>query len=236
MNVQRSAPRVSTGFAGAIALAAASTAYGTVVQVAIPLDFNVAAGTATAPPVNWDVNGDGINDFTFTYRFPNTATGSGVIWQANMNPFTGSSATNGVLGYQGAFVRYAEAFTLGTSFGPTPPTNTPVVSFSTATQVTLGSRYLSGSVPSFYGGFATGPTPPGTQAYVGFRFSIGGQTNFGWLLLSVNAGSIDFVSAAYETTPNTAIVAGAVPEPSTLAFLSLGAVGVLGAISRRRRA
>ncbi|MBS0659815.1 MAG: PEP-CTERM sorting domain-containing protein [Verrucomicrobia bacterium] len=227
----------TSGLAGAMVLAAGSSAYANIVTVATPADFNVAAGTASVGPVLWDVNGDGATDFQFTYRYPNTATGSGVIWQANMNPFTGTQATNGALGYQGTFIRYAEAFTLGTIFGPTPPANTPAVSFpTTSTQVTLGSRYLSAGTPSYYGGFATGPTPPGTQAYVGFRFTIGANTHYGWLLLSVGPGSIDFVSAAYDNTPNTPIAAGAIPEPSTLAFLSLGAVGVLGAVARRRRA
>lgn len=223
------------GVTGAMALAAGTTAYANIVTVATPTDFVVAPNTNTVGPVNWDVNGDGTIDFQFTYRFPNTATGSGVIWQARMDPATGTSATNGVLGYQGNFVRYAEAFTLGTTFGATPPPNTPAVSFSTTSFVVLGSRYLSNNVPSYYGGFATGATPPGTQAFVGFRFNIGANTHFGWLRLSVGPGSIDFVSAAWENTPNTAIAAGAVPEPGTLALLSIGAAGVLGTVIRRRR-
>lgn len=236
MNLNTRSLRAPTGFAGALALAAASSAYGNIVVVSTPADFNVAAGTVSVGPVLWDVNGDGTNDFQFTYRYNNTATGSGVIWQAQMNPFTGSGATNGILGYQGAFVRYAEAFSVGTSFGLTPPANTPAVSFSTGATVILGSRYLSADVPSYYGGFATGPTAPGTQAFVGFRFLAGGQTLYGWARLSIGPGSIDFISAAYENTPGTSIAAGAIPEPSTLAFLALGAVGALGAISRRRRA
>ena len=137
------------GVSGAIALAAGTSAYANIVSVAVPADFNVAAGTASVGPVTWDVNGDGTADFQFVYRFPNTSTASGVIWQANMNPATGLQATNGALGYQGAFIRYAEAFTIGTVFGATPPANTPAVSFpTTSTQVTLGSRYLSNSVPS----------------------------------------------------------------------------------------
>ena len=76
----------------------------------------------------------------------------------------------------------------------------------------------------------------GTQRYAGFRFVDNvGATHYGWILLSVSAGSIDFVSAAYQATANTAILAGAVPEPGTMAALALGAVSVLGAVVRRRR-
>lgn len=228
----------SKGVTGALALAAGTTAYANIVTVSTPTDFVVAAGTASVGPVTWDVNGDGANDFQFVYRFPNTAPGgptNGVVWQAQMNPFTGTAATNGLLSYTGPFVRYAEAFTLGTSFGPTPPTNTPAVSFSTTATVILGSRYNSNSVATYYGGFATGPTAPGTQAFVGFRFNVGGNTHFGWLRLSIGPGSIDFVSAAWDNTPNTPIAAGAVPEPGTLALLSIGAVGLLGTVIRRRR-
>lgn len=220
--------KATTGLAGAVAIAGGTAAYGQIIVVSTPADFVVSAGTATAPSVNWDVNGDGINDFTFGYRYPNTATGSGVIWQANMNPFTGSAATNGVIGYTGPFIRYGSALAAGFSIGTGG-------AFSTVTQVALGSRYLSGGVPTYYGGFAAS-IAPGTLAYAGFRFNdSGGQVHYGWILLSVGPGSIDFVSAAYQSTSNTAILAGAVPEPGTMAALAIGAVGVVGAVVRRRR-
>ena len=220
--------KATTGLAGAVAIAGGTSAYASIVVVATPADFVVTPGTATVS-VNWDVNGDGINDFTFNYRYPNTASpGPGVIWQANMNPFTGSQAANGVIGYTGPFVRYGSALASGFSIGTGG-------AFSTVTQVTLGSRYLSGGVPTYYGGFANS-VPPGTQAYAGFRFNdSGGQVHYGWILLSVRAGSIDFVSAAFESTTGTAILAGAVPEPGTMAALALGAVGFVGAVVRRRR-
>lgn len=219
--------RATTGLAGAVAIAGGTSAYAQIITVATPADFIIAAGTATTS-VNWDVNGDGISDFTFNYRYPNTAAGNGVIWQANMNPFAGSAATNGIISYAGAFVRYGTPLTLGTSIGTGG-------AFSVTTQVTLGSRYLTGGVPRYYGGFANG-VAPGTQRYAGFRFVDNvGATHYGWILLSVSAGSIDFVSAAYQATANTAILAGAVPEPGTMAALALGAVGVLGAVVRRRR-
>jgi hypothetical protein len=72
-------------------------------------------------------------------------------------------------------------------------------------------------------------------AYAGFRFAAADGTHYGWVQLSVNAGAIDFVRAAYERTPGVAITAGAVPEPSTLAMLAVGATAALGAVIKRRR-
>lgn len=216
---------------GALAIAGGSSAYGDVVFVTPPPDVSVPPGTATFSQ-NWDVNSDGIMDFTINYRYPNTSSGSGVIWQANLNPFLGTQATNGAVSYQGAFIRYAFALSNGTIINAASP-------FSTVTQVTLGSRYLSGGVPNYYGGFAAGgpngSVPPGTFAFAGFRFTAADGTHFGWLNLAVNAGVIDFVSAAFDSTPGMAIAAG-VPEPSTMAMLALGAVGVLGMAIKRRRA
>src|SRR5262249_34426942 len=152
--------------------------------------------------VNWNVNGDASNDFTFNNRFPNTAPGSyGVVWQMNMNPFTGTGATNNLVSYAGPFVQYAFALAAGANIGPAGPFSTNI------TQVVLGSRYSYGSQGVFnYGGFAAGgpngSVNPGTFAFVGFRFSAADGVHFGWVKLAVNAGLIDFDSAAYESTPN----------------------------------
>ena len=122
-----------------------------------------ASGLAGALTI---ASGDATADFTFTDRYPNTDpdVGNGVIWQLNMNPATGTAATNGVISYNGAFVRYAFALAANTSVGPASTT------FSTSTQITLGSKYASGGAASYYGGFAAGPNAttgavaPGTQS------------------------------------------------------------------------
>ncbi|MDQ6862013.1 MAG: PEP-CTERM sorting domain-containing protein [Verrucomicrobiota bacterium] len=217
------------GLAGALAIAGGTAAYGAPVLVNPPPDLTNTIGNAVTTTVNWDVNNDGIIDFTFTNRYPNSST-TGVVWQLNMNPAAGTAATNGVVSYQGAFVRYAFALAA----------NTPINSasaFSTGTQITLGSRYSSGGVQQNYGGFAAA-IPPGTMAFAGFRFTAADGVHYGWVQLSVNAGIIRFSRAGYETTPGVPILAGtgaAVPEPSTLAMLAVGAVGVVGAAIKRRR-
>ncbi len=237
----------SGGLLGAMAIAGGTTAYGDVLATrvtnsvtnprllsptptGVPADLTNVPGGATTM-VNWDVNSDGIIDFTFTNRYPNTATGSGVVWQMNMNPATGTAATNGVLGYNGPFVRYAFALQANAPIGPGG-------AFSTVTQVVLGSQYRYNGTPYFYGGFAAGgpngSVPPGTNAYAGFRFQAADGTHYGWVRLNVNAGIIDFSSAAWETSPNTQILAG-VPEPGTMAMMAMGAAALVGAAIKRRR-
>jgi hypothetical protein len=229
--------KTSKGLLGALSIASGTTAYGAVMSVAPPPDLTATIPNTTT--VNWDVNSDGINDFTFTERYPNAAT-TGVIWQANMNPASGASATNGVVSYPGAFVQYAFALQAGTVIGTSSTFSVSIL------QIVLGSKYNYSGTPYYYGGFAAdgrtavttanGAVTPGTFAFAGFRFSATDGIHYGWIKLAVSAGLIDFVSAAYETTPLTNITAGAVPEPGTMALLAIGAVGVLGAVAKRRRA
>jgi hypothetical protein len=240
MSKRSNLKKLGTGLAGAVAIASGTSAYGTVIVVNPPADLTNSPGGANTM-VTWDVNTDGTADFLFRNRYPDTAPGTtGVVWQQQMDPATAALATtNGVVSYLGAFVRYAFALGAGVSVGPT---NT---NFSTVTQVVLGSRYNYGSGSYYYGGFAAGPdgaangaVTPGTFAFVGFRFNAADGVHFGWVKLAVNAGIIDFqniMGAAYESTPNTAIVTG-VPEPGTMALLALGAAGIVGTVVKRRRA
>ena len=90
------------------------------------------------------------------------------------------------------------------------------------------------------------------NAFIGVEFQRNGNTHYGWIqyegfgiaefeLLGGPDGPITFIgiptlggfidSWAYETEPNTAIIAGAIPEPSSFLLLCVGA-GFL--ITRRR--
>jgi hypothetical protein len=75
----------------------------------------------------------------------------------------------------------------------------------------------------------------GTDKFVGLKWDIGGgNVRFGWARIDVTAannGTATLFSYAYESTPNTAIAAGAVPEPSSLALLAAGG----GAVALKRR-
>src|SRR5436190_21676052 len=154
----RTDPIAQAGFAGALALAAGSGAYGSIVVVPVPANLPALAAPGTAGPLNWDVNGDLINDFNFTYRNPQTASpNTGVLWQANMNIPLGTNATNSVVGYTGPFIQYANNLAAGTVIGP-GSTFRPT---GTSTQAQLGSLYRSGGVETLYGAFTPGAANPG---------------------------------------------------------------------------
>jgi hypothetical protein len=73
-----------------------------------------------------------------------------------------------------------------------------------------------------------------TDAYAGIRFESGGNFHYGWLHIQnfgLNLGQIS--EWAYESNPNTSILAGAVPEPSALALLTVAGIALL---ARRKRA
>ncbi len=89
----------------------------------------------------------------------------------------------------------------------------------------------------------TGFAGTGTiRGFVGVRFNLNGGPNtfFGWVDLQLNRSGttqIDNITVfgyAYESTANTAIAAGAIPEPGSAAAIVGGAVALL-ALRRRRK-
>src|SRR4051812_32832924 len=97
--------KLGKGLAGAVAIASRTSAYGSIVVVNPPADLTNTPGGANTT-TTWDVDTDGTADFLFNNRYPNTTSGSGVIWQQNMNPATaGLAPTNGLISYLGFFVR-----------------------------------------------------------------------------------------------------------------------------------
>jgi hypothetical protein len=77
----------------------------------------------------------------------------------------------------------------------------------------------------------------GTRGYAGVKFDIpGGTLHYGYLDIGVSTGGsqITVYGGAYESQANERIQAGAVPEPTTLGLLALGAAGVATWRTRRR--
>jgi hypothetical protein len=164
-----------------------------------------------------------------------------------MNVVTGAVTTTSP-GPSGWDINPYSASAAGTSFNLWGPSvNTW---FSTTGNVPAGSGFIlpagtpiSGAAAAFFrpGGVAapgtSGLTFNSSNNLLGFRFVNEANANlvhFGWVRIAFGAtiGDRAIVEYAYENVADTAINAGAVPAPGSLALLALGALGVAG---RRRK-
>ena len=68
-----------------------------------------------------------------------------------------------------------------------------------------------------------------TDAYAGIRLDVAGSLYYGWIQIQNLGGSNwgQISDWAYETSPNTPIFAGAVPEPGTVSLCAIGTMMVL---------
>jgi hypothetical protein len=94
------------------------------------------------------------------------------------------------------------------------------------------------TLANYYNGVASGPFA-GQHAYMGLEFRQGANTYYGWALLQISGdyaaiGQIE--SWAWETQPGVSIFAGAVPEPSSLALLTLGGAFIIWRLRKRSQA
>jgi hypothetical protein len=181
-----------------------------------------------------DLNNDTLNDFAFLLYSAND--GTRVLHSLGVNGLRG----NGILDFlsrsrNGRQHQCAKALPRGAKVGPRDRFDTKAV---------MGWEYYGFQRSS--GSFCTWQKVT-TQAFVGFKFSIVGQTHFGWarfggISLGVRQrAAATFIDYAYETIPNKAIVtghtkerndssAGSTPaalstptrEPATLGVLALG--------------
>jgi len=110
---------------------------------------------------------------------------------------------------------------------------------------TIGPSHISWSQDTitYASGQTASPfwTPNSISNLVGFRFNneVTSQVHYGWASISLSADyssqPMSIVSYAYESAPNTAISAGAVPEPSTWSLLGVAGLVLAGRVVRRWR-
>lgn len=168
-----------------------------------------------------DVNGDGVPDFSVISTSGFTAS----IAPLGGNSIAAIPEPPPDLGFFVAAFNQGE--TIGSSLTPIMQWyNNQTDQFGSAA---IGAQALFGQQLVVLGYFAEK-----SSAYVGFDLVVNGNNYYGWMQLSnplplVNGQVLDW---AYESSPNTAIAAGAVPEPSTLALLALS--GVVAGILRRK--
>ena len=213
----RAAKRSATRLPGYLAASIGAGVVGT-------LQADAAVVTVDVGPSGFNING--INGgiaypgFTTVGNFPTSGAG-------NLKIYNGYGSWWGFGGVSG----------LTMASGTTPNTPTKL----SGGQPIDGSLTFTGGDNNFYtslfrtGGSGGGAAPNfGSGSYMAFRTA---QNNYGWLEVIWNNTSNQFqlVSAAYESTPNTPIVAG-VPEPTAIAASGVAALAMgAGAIRRARR-
>jgi len=95
---------------------------------------------------------------------------------------------------------------------------------------TLGAQAIFDGQYFYAGNFSA------KDAFIGLEFQAGGNNYFGWMEVTndFNIAAGQVIGWAYETIPNTPILAGQVPEPSSVALFILGGAAMLCRSSRRR--
>jgi hypothetical protein len=213
--------------AGAVAagLAAPPSAEAAVNYTAGPFPFGVNSEFA-APLIDFDNNGD--DEFTIAQERQvagNDQTDRVLLKELETQGATGAGYVTG----PGSF---PAALASGATIGPAQ-TYGNAFSDNVSNQL-IDEDYDNDGVFQSYSGNFTPDGVAGNTEYIGVKFRLNdnefGDLHYGWVGIDItNQADLTGVVTgyAYETTPDTAITAGAVPEPSGLALLALGAAGLL---------
>jgi hypothetical protein len=220
--------------AGAVTLTSSASAE----IVYTPTNVRLTRGTI---PI--DLNHDGINDFTII----NYATGYSSFTLIRLMAGGGApGASAAVIGREVASTGSAWDAPLNFAIGKDSPR--PFISLSRPAMMAQ-----LGCAPGYCWRPGNGYWMNAVNKFLGFRFTINGEVHYGWARLSVRSGyfviKARFSGFAYETNPDTTILAGdrgLAPEastgsdgaenasmenapalqPASLGLLSLGSIGL----------
>jgi PEP-CTERM putative exosortase interaction domain len=187
-------------------------------EAAVLYSGDISRIATTSTPVSFDLDFDGENDFDFffgnnsqnkpsvrTVNFSNNGPGQNLVFAQNSQAGLPVLGAGIEIGASGLSNAYRETW----FYKPWEP------------DIVVGDWYVPNDTVTGYVGLAI-PRD-------------GGDYNYGWALFSVNVTDkfIELHSFGYETDLNTAIVTGAVPEPTSTAILLAGAAGLLALRKRR---
>ena len=190
-----------------------------------------AGDTADAGIVYFDVAPD---------RTINQATNPHLVSFGNIDLTLGTFQLNSNSGNNFELAYYSNAlYVIGGSidFGQSSPGNAAKLTAGTAISGTLLSSWNNAYVDFSRSSGTVGNWAGNNNAYAALRIDAGsGNFHYGWanIITSTSAKTATITGFAFESTANTAIQAGAIPEPSTHALLLL--TGMAGYFASRRRA
>lgn len=201
-----------TAAAGA-ALALAASADAAIQYTAVGQYFPIGTGTGPTFQNGYpiDFNGDTVPDFNIVVQ-RSASTSQGVLAFGNRMVFDAG---------------YPAQLAAGLSVGPAQV-------FGSVSTLALAMDI--GGATTFYGNWLNSQ-----QGFLGIAVPNAGSTNYAWVRLSISNDisgiPVGFTVAdwAYETVADTALMTGAIPEPSPVTGLALLAAGAAGVTAWRRR-
>jgi hypothetical protein len=158
-----------------------------------------------------DLNHDGINDFQVNFFGAGTSGFSALYLNVyGANPSAANAMWKGTKGT--CFISCASALPAGVRVGGTNPSDfSPNAGGMARITVSYRGRWVYGYQDPW-----AGKGKGVTDRYLGLRFSVGGQTHYGWARFNVSVKNVrDFQNIiatltgyAYETVPNKSIRTG----------------------------